>query len=228
MDEEHLLQLVKKSFYGVYYFMIFAFIITLISAFIVKDFQLQRILVVEILVTFISSVMYFIFTSNINQYFSVVHEKGDNIDLNLSLIDRLRYNGWTFTTPLMLIALCMVLSSSTKIGLNPILIFTILILDFIMLLLGYLGELHIMDRLTSMMLGFIPLLTIFYLIFSTYIINTINPFNYIIFFIYLVIWTGYGIVYWFDEKEKNILTNLFDAIAKGVVAILLSFSYLTW
>jgi len=226
MDALQILELVKKSFYGVYYFMICAFVITLISAFIVKDFQLQRILVIEILVTGISSFMYFLFTSNINQYFSTAHKKDEDIDL--TVVDRLRYNGWTFTTPLMLIALCLVLSSSTKIALNPILVFTILILDFIMLLLGYLGEVHMMDRFSAMILGFIPFLVIFYLIFSTFLVNTFNPFNYLIFGIYFVIWAGYGIAYWFDEKEKNIATNLFDAISKGLVAIILSFSYLTW
>lgn len=226
MDDKQILELVKKSFYGVYYFMICAFVITLISAFIVKDFQLQRILVIEILVTGISSFMYFLFTSNINQYFSTVHKKGEDIDL--TVVDRLRYNGWTFTTPLMLIALCLVLSSSTKIALNPILVFTILILDFIMLLLGYLGEVHMMDRFSAMILGFIPFLVIFYLIFSTFLVNTINPFNFLIFGIYFVIWAGYGIAYWFEEKEKNIATNMFDAISKGVVAIILSLSYLTW
>jgi phage-related protein len=37
-----------------------------------------------------------------------------------------------------------------------------------------------------------------------------------------MIWTGYGIAYYFDEKLKNICMSVFDAIAKGVVAILLS------
>jgi hypothetical protein len=45
---------------------------------------------------------------------------------------------------------------------------------------------------------------------------------------YFIIWAGYGIVYCFEEKEKNIFTNLFDALSKGVVAIILSLSYLTW
>jgi bacteriorhodopsin len=226
MDEKQILELVKKSFYGVYYFMLCAFIITFISAFIVKDFQLQRILVIEILITGISCFMYFLFTNNINHYFSTVHKKDEDIDL--TVIDRLRYNGWTFTTPLMLIALCLALSSSTKVPLNPILVFTILILDFIMLLLGYLGEVNMMDRFSAMLLGFIPFFVIFYLIFSTFLVNTINPFNFLIFGIYFIIWAGYGIAYWFDEKLKNILTNLFDAISKGVVAIILSLSYLTW
>jgi hypothetical protein len=79
-----------------------------------------------------------------------------------------------------------------------------------------------------MILGFIPFLLIFYLIFSAFLVNTFNPFNFLIFGMYFIIWAGYGIVYCFEEKEKNIFTNLFDALSKGVVAIILSLSYLTW
>lgn len=226
MDDKQRLELVKKSFYGVYYFMICALIITLFSSFIVNDPQLQRILVIEILITGISSFMYFLFTNNISKYFNTVHKEGEDIDL--TVVDRLRYNGWVFTTPLMLIALCMVLSSSTKIAINPVMMFTILLLNYIMLLLGYLGEVNMMDRLSAMVLGFVPFLVIFYLIFSAFIIKSFNLFNYFIFSIYFIIWAGYGVSYIFEEKSKNILTNLFDAISKGVVAIILSLSYLTW
>jgi bacteriorhodopsin len=226
MDKQKLLELTKTSFYGVFYFMICALIITLLSSFIVKDPQLQRILVIEILITGISSFMYFLFTNNISKYFNAVHKEGDDIDL--TVVDRLRYNGWVFTTPLMLIALCLVLSSSTKVSINPIMMFTILLLNYLMLLLGYLGEVNMMDRLSAMVLGFIPFFVIFYLIFSAFIIKSFNLFNYLIFGIYFIIWAGYGVSYIFEEKSKNILTNIFDAISKGVVAIILSLSYLTW
>jgi bacteriorhodopsin len=164
--------------------------------------------------------MYFLFTNNIHQYFGTVQKEGEKIDL--TVVDRLRYNGWVFSTPLMLIALCLALSSSTKVPLNPILLFTILILNYIMLLLGYLGEVNMLDRFLAMILGFIPFLLIFYLIFSAFLVNTFNPFNFLIFGMYFIIWAGYGIVYCFEEKEKNIFTNLFDALSKGVVAIILS------
>jgi len=226
VDEKKLLEWVEKSFYGVYYFMMSALVITFISAFIVQDAGLRRILMIEIIITGVSTFMYYLFTSNISQYFNTVQVPGT--DINLNVVNILRYNGWAITTPLMLIALCLVLSSSTKVPLNPILVFTIILLDYIMLLLGYLGELGIMDRFAAMVLGFIPLIIIFYLIFSAFMINTINPFNYIIYFIYVIIWAGYGVAYILDDKTKNIVTNIFDGIAKGLVAILLSLAYLSW
>ena len=106
--------------------------------------------------------------------------------------------------------------------------FTILLLNYIMLMFGYLGEVNVMDRLAAMILGFIPFLLIFYLIFSTFLLKSFNPFNYLLFGIYFVIWAGYGISYIFEEKQKNIATNIFDAISKGVVAIILSLSYLRY
>jgi hypothetical protein len=224
MDEKQILELTRKSFYGVYYFMLAALAITFISSLIVKDPLLRRILFIEILVTGISSFIYFLFTNNISQYFDTVHK--DNQDINLTVVDRVRYYGWVFTTPLMLIVLCLALSSSTRIIINPITMFTILILNYIMLMFGFLGELNIIDRIAATVLGFIPFLLIFYLIFSTFLINSFNPFNYLLFGIYFIVWAGYRISYMFEEKEKNIAINFFDAISKGAVAILLSFSYL--
>jgi bacteriorhodopsin len=220
MEEKELLDLTEKTFYGVYYFMLFSLCVTLISTFIVSDSRLRSILVIEVLVTGISSFMYYLFKENISLYFNVAHKNGDTIDL--TTIDQLRYKGWAFTTPLMLIALCLFLSYSTKINVNPFLIITILILDFIMLLLGYLGEIHMMNRIEAMVLGFIPFLVIFYLIFSTFLLKSFDIFNNIIFGIYFIIWAGYGIDYSFDEKLKNFVTNIFDTIAKGLVAILIS------
>jgi bacteriorhodopsin len=170
--------------------MIFSFLFT-IFAFIQGNNKL--ILFLEILITGVSSYMYYLFTTI----------------KDLHSISLLRYTGWLITTPIMLVALCL-LSNIYSI---PILI-TIIVLDLIMLLFGYLGETKRISRITAS-LGFVPLLSIFYLL---YINSEVN----LIFVIYLLIWSGYGIVYYFDEKIKNICMSLFDAIAKGLVAILIS------
>jgi len=224
MNKLELLELTKNSFYGVFYFMIFALIITTISSILTKNPFHRRILIIEILITGISSFMYYLFTNNISKYFTLQHKEKEDIDL--TVVDKLRYNGWIFTTPLMLIALCLVLQNSTKIQLKPFLMFTIIILDYIMLLFGYLGELNIINKLPSMILGFVPFFVIFYLIFNTFMLKSYNPFNYLIFGIYFIIWAGYGVSYIFEEKTKNILMNIFDCLSKAVVAIILSVNYL--
>jgi hypothetical protein len=171
--------------------MIFSFLFTIFAFAQANDYKF--ILFLEILITGVSSYMYYLFTTL----------------KDLHSISLLRYTGWLITTPIMLVALCL-LSNIYSI---PILT-TIIVLDLIMLLFGYLGETKKINRITAS-LGFVPLFSIFYLL---YINSGVN----LIFGIYLLIWSGYGIVYYFDEKIKNICMCLFDAIAKGIVAILIS------
>jgi bacteriorhodopsin len=218
-----ILNITIKSYYLVFYIMIFAFILTIVSSILVNNNYLRKILMIEILITGISSFMYYSFIDKIKKFGGDFQNNGK---LDLKVVDILRYNGWALTTPLMLIALCLVLMNTTKINISLLMIFGIIILDYLMLLFGYLGELNILNRPFAMVLGFIPFFIIFYIIFNTFIITKYNLFNYLIFGIYFIIWTGYGIAYMFDEKIKNILTNMFDLISKGFVAIILSIIYL--
>ena len=212
-----------KSYYIVFYIMTFAFILTIISSILVNNNYLRKILMIEILITGISSFMYYLFINKIKKFGGDFQNNGK---LDLKVVDILRYKGWSVTTPLMLIVLCLVLMNTTKINISLQMIFGIIILDYLMLLFGYLGELNILNRSIAMVLGFIPFFIIFYIIFNTFIIRKYNLFNYLIFGIYFIIWIGYGMAYMFDEKIKNILTNMFDLISKGFVAIILSITYL--
>jgi len=173
----------------VFYFMLFSLLFTIFA--FTQATKYKFILFLEIIITGVSSYMYYLFTKK-----------------DLQSISLLRYNGWVITTPIMLIVLYL-LSNIQSI---PILI-TILVLDLVMLLFGYLGETKRIKRSTAS-LGFIPLLSIFYLLYTSSVS--------LIFGIYILIWIGYGIAYYFDEKLKNICMSVFDAIAKGLVAILIS------
>ena len=54
----------------------------------------------------------------------------------------------------------------------------------------------------------------FYLIFSRFVLPKYRLDNYILFTIYVSIWSLYGIVYLLPEESKNIAMNILDAIAK--------------
>ena len=43
--------------------------------------------------------------------------------------------------------------------------------------------------------------------------------NYVLYGIYLFVWSLYGIVYLFQEETKNIFTNILDLIAKCFIGI---------
>jgi len=206
---------IKKYFEYSYKFIMFSFVVSFIAFLLAKKDQFRLILFIEILITGISGYMYYLFTQSMNK------KEGE---LDLKYIDKLRYNGWSFSTPLMMTVLCLVLSASTNIPLKMRTLASVIGLDYIMLFFGYLGELGNIDRVTATVLGFIPFFAMFYIIFNTFILKY-NLFNYIVFFVYFILWSGYGIAYLLDEYTKNIVTNFLDVTAKGVFAVGISAHY---
>jgi len=221
MEESKLLEITKQSYNVVFTIMIAACLISIFSTILVNNNDARRILFTEIIITGVSCIMYYLF---IHETSGKINEENEAEAFHR--VDVLRYNGWGITTPLMLIALCLVLSNTTKVPITTSTVLTIIGLDYVMLLFGYLGELGKLDRLTAMILGFLPFFIIFYVIFNKFLVGHYNLFNYLLFGIYFVIWTGYGISYMFEEKLKNILTNLFDLLSKAVVAFIVSYKYL--
>jgi hypothetical protein len=59
----------------------------------------------------------------------------------------------------------------------------------------------------------------FFIIYLYYVKPRPTRDNYIIFGIYLTIWSIYGFVYMFDEMTKNIIINILDLTAKCLVGI---------
>ncbi len=88
-----------------------------------------------------------------------------------------------------------------------------------MLLSGYFGEMKYIDKTIANIIGFIPFLSMFFIIYLYYVKPRPTRDNYIIFGIYLTIWSIYGFVYMFDEMTKNILINILDLTAKCLVGI---------
>jgi len=206
--------LVDNSFIYSFYFIMFALIVSLAATIVSNKTNLRLILFIEILITGISAYMYYLFTNKI--------KTGQMIDLKS--IDILRYNGWAFSTPLMMSVLCLVLSASTKIPLQSSTLVSILSLDYIMLFFGYIGELNWIDRISSTVLGFIAFFTMFYVVFTTFILKY-DFFNYTVFFVYFILWAIYGVAYLLDETTKHVVTNFLDVTAKGAFAIGISTYY---
>ena len=79
-----------------------------------------------------------------------------------------------------------------------------------MLSCGYMGESKVMNYILANILGFIPFIIMLYIIWKNYC----NQSNIIVFIIFSIIWTMYGVVYFFDNNSKNIAYNVLDIIAK--------------
>ena len=192
-----------QSFYGVFYFMILAFAITVFTFTQVED---RIVLFIEMCITCVSSYMYYLFLQHIKTK-------------PLHSISILRYAGWMITTPLMLIVLALLLHIPLTVHSLSYLIG----LDWFMLLAGYLGELGTLSRRVATLVGFIPFVLLFYTLYSW---SVFTSFTYVIFWIYFVVWACYGVAYLCNESFKNGWMNVLDCIAKAVVAIAVSIYFL--
>jgi bacteriorhodopsin len=200
--------ILKNTFSTTYTLLLTTAVITFIEAMRTPNPRIRHILNLETCISCVACYFYGVFITKIDK---------NNVDWKD--ITETRYIDWSITTPMMLLALCLVLSMNTKTVIHFKTIFFIIILNYLMLLIGYLGEINIISRFNGMILGFIPFILMYYIIYINYVKPIYVYANYIIFGIYLIVWSLYGVVYLFDEETKNILTNMLDLTAKCVVGL---------
>lgn len=80
-----------------------------------------------------------------------------------------------------------------------------------MLIFGYLGETNQINKYWGNGLGFVCLLFVFWFIYKKYVISTTQN----EFLIFAIIWSLYGVVFFFPVVSKNISYNILDIIAKA-------------
>jgi hypothetical protein len=162
---------------------------------------LKEILYLETLVQFIELAIYIWFHYN----------------YDLDTMATLRYYDWFLTTPTMLLSTIAFLeyqenkqtfTLGTMINSNQDLIKKVVISNFCMLLFGYLGEIGKIDRMHATILGFIPFLIMFRLLYQRYGNSRIIQFMFIV-------WGLYGIAYMLPDVPKNVSYNFLDIIAKN-------------
>jgi hypothetical protein len=145
-----------------------------------------------------------------------------------------RYIDWSITTPTMLIELVIYiiflnyrekgdtsgLEFYKLLGENSSNITLILSLNWLMLIFGYLGEVKILPTITGVMLGFIPFLLYYLIIYINYV-RTQTGFN--LFLYFFVFWSLYGIVAILPYYLKNACYNILDLFAKNFFGLFLSY-----
>ena len=94
-----------------------------------------------------------------------------------------------------------------------------------MLLFGYLGEINLIPVLSGVLLGFIPFLIYYYIIYKKYAILSNDGLN--IFLYFFIIWSLYGIVAVLPYKIKNMCYNILDLFSKNFFGIFLSYLLFT-
>jgi bacteriorhodopsin len=168
--------------------------------------HVRHILTLEACVAIIAAYFYSIFMNKTESFGPI----------NWPDITKYRYLDWAFTTPLMLLGICLFLSYHSKTTVGIFTYLGIVLLDYFMLYFGYLGETRQMEKTTANIVGFLGYIGIFSLLFN-YVKK--SKINYFIFTVYTIIWAMYGFVYFLDNDNKNLITNLLDLFSKAIIGI---------
>lgn len=200
---------VKYTFMITYILLLTTATVTFIEAITTNNDTVRHVLNLETCISIIAGYFYSLFLSQIDRY----QAEGKKVDWRQ--LTQTRYVDWSITTPIMLLVLCTVLGKNIGKSVKLMTLLPIVGLNYLMLLFGYLGESGVLNRIVSLIPGFGAFFGMFYLIYVNYVKPVFSSANYKLFYIYLGIWSLYGVVFMFNEEYKNIFTNILDAIAKS-------------
>ena len=198
--------LLQNSFLTTYIVLFGYTCITLIEALRTPSANVRHIMNIETTVSLVAGVVYGTFLEKIKQP-----------QFTLSEIVPIRYVDWMITTPLILLAIILFYNKDAQL-ISYKCYGTIVVLNWLMLLSGYLGERGSISRIKGLLLGFV-----FFALLLVYMYMYLIPHrcSLTVFIIFSVIWSGYGIAYMLEEEEKNIAYNILDVISKAVFGVLL-------
>lgn len=204
---------VKFSFMLTYILLLTTATITFIEAMRTNNPNVRHVLNLETCISLVAGYFYSLFVDKI--------AKADETQTNMdwSETSQIRYMDWFITTPFMLVALCLVLSTNIKKTISLPVIVSVIMLDYIMLYAGYLGEMKTISVFSAELVGFGAFFAMFYTIFVKYVKPSTNLANRVLFGIYFAIWSTYGVAYLFNEEYKNITMNFLDLFAKCFMGI---------
>lgn len=151
-----------------------------------------------------------------------------------------RYVDWSITTPTMLVTLIIYLiyldykerglDTSTLdffqlLSQNSTNITYVLFLNSLMLLFGYLAEINLLDTISAVILGFIPFLIYYFIIYINYANRSSDGWKFFIYFFFF--WSLYGVAALLPYEIKNAGYNILDVFAKNFFGVFLSYILIT-
>jgi len=208
-------KIIESSFYVAYSLLFTTGTITLIESWTTNEPKIRHIMNIETCISIIAAYFY-------GNFITMIKSK----EVNYKDLTIIRYTDWFISTPLMILALLLVLSYNLNISLKFTYFLIPVILDLGMLIFGYLGEIGKINKNYACLGGFILFTLMFYFIYYYFIRNKKSVQNIVVYLVFLIVWSIYGIAYLANEKIKNITYNILDVIAKCFVGIGL-WAYLT-
>lgn len=204
---------VKFSFVITYILLLTTATITFIEAMRTTNPFVRHVLNLETCISVVAGYFYSVFVSQIENF----SNKG--IEIDWADISKTRYIDWSITTPMMLLALCLVLAQNAKKAVTLKVIGTIILLNYAMLYIGYAGENNMITKSLAQILGFIPFIIMFVIIYIQFVKSSDSKANYVLYSLYFFIWSLYGFVFMLGEEFKNITMNILDFTAKCLIGL---------
>jgi len=182
---------------------------------------IKQLLVLEVVVQIIEGFFYIWLVYNFNDVSNVTPK---------------RYIDWVITTPTMLITLIIYLiylknkeenNDTSKLEFFNLMyenaknITNVLYLNWLMLIFGYLGEMKIISTLSGVILGFIPFLIYYYIIYVNYATQSKTGWKLFLYFFFF--WSFYGFAALLPYYIKNTFYNILDLFAKNFFGVFLSY-----
>lgn len=210
--------MVKTTFYITYAFLLTTATVTFIEAMRTNSEKIRHILNLETCISIVAAFFYTQFMRKLND----VKSK----ELNYKEINVTRYTDWAITTPIMLLALCLVLAYNNNTIMKSSLFLLILIVNYAMLGIGYYGEVGKLNKRLSQLIGFLFFIILYGIIYFAFLYNNYKFDNAVIYWAFVIFWALYGVVYDINEEDKNISYNILDLFSKCFVGLFF-WAYLT-
>jgi bacteriorhodopsin len=195
----------ENSFMITYLLLYGTALITLIEALRTPNVAVRHILNLETSVSLIAGFVYGIFI-----------ERLKSGALKLDDVTKLRYIDWSITTPLLLLVLLLFVSFESKSRVSFGFYSLIVLVNWIMLAVGYAAETESITRRNGLIFGFGAYAVLLFLIWSQCLYGgyDINSHTKLVFVAFAIIWGTYGIAFMLEPESKNIAYNTLDMISK--------------
>ena len=207
-------RLVKYSFYITYAFLVTTATITFIEAMRNKDSKIRHILNLETCISVVAAFFYGMFMKKIN-----------TTEINYKEININRYVDWGITTPIMLLVLLLAFGYNSKKKITVSNFAIVLLLNYAMLIMGFVGETNNLNKPLANTLGFVFFIGMYYFIYHHYIRKFKNFDNKMLYWAFVFFWALYGVAYTFSYKNQNISYNILDIFSKNLNGLLI-FGYI--
>ena len=219
------INLVLSSFYLTYVFLLTTGVITFIEALRTPIPTVRHIMNVETCISVIACYFYGLFVVEIKKSQEQREKSAENNDnstdvIPVEKINNMRYTDWFITTPFMLLALCMALGYENKIVVKIYPLLLTVAFNFAMLFFGYLGEIRILTKNLASVISFVFFFLTYGTIWKLFMTGSkITSQSKFIFWVFLGVWSLYGVFYHTKETTKMFGYNILDLISKAFIGI---------